>query len=297
MCRPRIDLVRAVAALLVLCAVTACRAQRPAPHVTPSGCAWVGGSTSQLRGTFIVVAHRGNTGTTPENTLAAFDAAFDAGASAIEVDVHLTSDGIPVVIHDETLERTTSGAGLVAQTTLESLRSLDAGSWMGWQFAHEKIPTLAEVLELAKSRNRGVLLDLKVDNIGRSIPNLLAETGFPAAWLIVATQTPEQTADFVVHSSASEIVLNFEAPPSWPVTLFETLRASGLSGVELGANWSRRFVAEAHRHQMPVYTYVINDAATMNNLLTDGVDGMETDDPAELARVLRGRGWTFDCAR
>jgi glycerophosphoryl diester phosphodiesterase len=94
----------------------------------------------------MVIAHRGASSYVPENTFAAFDLALQMGVRHIELDVQLTSDGHLVVIHDDTVDRTTNGSGLVTRHTLESLRGLDAGSWFGTRFAGECIPLFDEVL-------------------------------------------------------------------------------------------------------------------------------------------------------
>ena len=109
----------------------------------------------------LVVAHRGFSGAAPENTLAAFRKAIEAGSDMIELDIQLSKDGKIVVIHDETLERTTDGQGRVADRTFPEIRKLDAGSWFGSQFSGEKIPTLQEVLELAKGK---VLVNIEIKN-------------------------------------------------------------------------------------------------------------------------------------
>ena len=93
-----------------------------------------------------VIAHRGASGTCPENTLPAFRRAVDLGAPMIELDVQLTRDGHPVVIHDRTLDRTTSGRGAVRRRTLAEITKLDAGRWFSPAFAGARVPTLAEVL-------------------------------------------------------------------------------------------------------------------------------------------------------
>ncbi len=93
-------------------------------------------------------AHRGASTAFPENTMAAFQAARAMGAEAIEFDVHLTGDGVPVVIHDYDLARTTSGAGYVHDLSAHHVRSLDAGSWFDPSFAAERVPLLEEVLAL-----------------------------------------------------------------------------------------------------------------------------------------------------
>lgn len=109
-----------------------------------------------------VVAHRGSSWVAPQNTLAAFEAAARAGADAIELDVQLTSDGQVVVIHDDTLDATTSGSGWVKDTTLADVRALDAGAWFAPAFAGQRVPVLAEVVELlGRHPSVGLLCELK----------------------------------------------------------------------------------------------------------------------------------------
>ncbi len=93
-----------------------------------------------------VIAHRGYSGRYPENTASAFVAAIRAGADMIELDVCLTKDRVPIVIHDQTLERTTDGHGLVSEYTFNELKKLDAGSWFSPKFKGESIPSLEEIL-------------------------------------------------------------------------------------------------------------------------------------------------------
>lgn len=102
----------------------------------------------------ICMAHRGWSGKAPENTMTAIRLALaEPAIKAMEIDVQLTRDGVPVLIHDFTLERTTNGCGLVMDHTLAELRELDAGSWFGDKFAGERIPTLEEVLIAVKGRS------------------------------------------------------------------------------------------------------------------------------------------------
>ncbi len=101
---------------------------------------------------FTVIAHRGASSYAPENTFAAFDLAIRMGARHIELDVEATRDGHIVVIHDDTVDRTTDGSGPVAGHTLETLQALDAGSWFGGEFASERIPLFEEVLRRYKGR-------------------------------------------------------------------------------------------------------------------------------------------------
>lgn len=109
----------------------------------------------------VIFGHRGYSGVAPENTMAAFEQAFIAGAQGIELDVHLTKEGELVVCHDETLDRTTDGSGLVEEKSLSELKKLDAGSWYGEDFKAQAIPTLREVLTLVVGKPYLVNIELK----------------------------------------------------------------------------------------------------------------------------------------
>jgi glycerophosphoryl diester phosphodiesterase len=112
------------------------------------------------RGRVAIIGHRGAPRETPENTLASFRRAFELGADAIELDVRLSRDGAPIVMHDATLERTTDGADSVSQRTLAQLKRLDAGSWFDPKFRGERIPTLEEALALVRAYSgRRVLIE------------------------------------------------------------------------------------------------------------------------------------------
>ncbi len=110
-----------------------------------------------------IIAHRGFSAVAPENTLAAFAAAIEHGADAIELDVQLSADGIPVVIHDTKLKRTTGTKGKVFKKTLSELKQLDAGAWFHPQFSGQQIPTLAEALHSASGIPKHIYLDVKTN--------------------------------------------------------------------------------------------------------------------------------------
>lgn len=117
-------------------------------------------------------AHRGVSGEYPENTMAAFKAAVEMGADGIELDVQLTKDGQVVVIHDETINRTTNGIGYVKDFEWKQLRRYDAGSWFDPLFINERIPLLEEVLELVKDRNPHMLMNIELKNDLLEYPHL-----------------------------------------------------------------------------------------------------------------------------
>lgn len=117
----------------------------------------------------LIIAHRGDSAHCPENTIAAFKSALDLGADLLELDVQLAKDGHVVVIHDGSVDRTTSGSGRVADMTLAEIRKLSAGypERFGDRFASEKVPTLAEALTLARGRAK-VMIEIKKESISES---------------------------------------------------------------------------------------------------------------------------------
>lgn len=119
-------------------------------------------STTQDAATPGIVAHRGGTTSTPENTLAAFRASIQRGYDFVETDLRMTADGVPVLMHDSDVRRTTDGSGAVAQLTLAELRTLDAGSWFSQDFKGERVPTLDELADLlAHSEHTKGLIEFK----------------------------------------------------------------------------------------------------------------------------------------
>ncbi|MCT7949833.1 glycerophosphodiester phosphodiesterase [Ancylothrix sp. C2] len=122
-----------------------------------------------------IIAHRGFSAIAPENTLAGFRKAIEAGADSIECDLQLSADRVAVVFHDESLERTTGAAGKLKERSLEELKRLDAGEWKGAEFAGQQIPTLKEVLAQLQEIKKFIYLEVKryCDWQEKDIENLL----------------------------------------------------------------------------------------------------------------------------
>ena len=134
-----------------------------------------------------VVAHRGYSAVAPENTLPAFAAAVLAGATHVEFDVRTTADGVPVVIHDRTLDRTTSGSGHVWERPAAFVLALDAGAWFSPAYSLVRVPTLAETLDLLRPEAPELLLEIKppatLDQV-KTIVELVAERGLLARTIV-----------------------------------------------------------------------------------------------------------------
>jgi len=223
----------------------------------------------------LVIAHRGNSRFFPENTIASLLSAFDAGADLVEVDISVTRDGVPVLLHDHELSATTNGRGRVADLTWPELRQLDAGRWKDRRFAGTRVPAQVEALRAARGRGR-LYLDLKAEGLGAPIREALRAAGVEARDVIIAAWSPTQRADIRAALPEAPIV-SLEAPPT-PRLSGDQLKAAGM-------------LASAIATSLPVFVYTVNDEATMHQLVEIGVAGIETDDPALLRRVLDTYLW------
>jgi glycerophosphoryl diester phosphodiesterase len=125
--------------------------------------------------TLEIIAHRGYSARAPENTLAAVERALVAGADAVEWDVHVSADGVPVLFHDEDLPRTSDGAGLLREHSYEQLRALDVGRWFGAAFAGERIASLADALARVKGRVGRVYTEVKGWREDADLDRILAD--------------------------------------------------------------------------------------------------------------------------
>ena len=240
-----------------------------------------------------VIAHRGFSGVAPENTLAAFRKAIDVGADMFELDVLLSKDGRVVVIHDDTLERTTDGEGAVSARTLEELRALDAGSWFAPEFNRERIPTLEETLELAKDRIL-VNIEIKTEAVtDRAQGGIVDKTLELVRRLGMMDQIVISSFDPRALAHAREL-----DPGVKTASLYDAERQEHLSPEEVmaevasnGFNLSRKQVDESiveacHRLGRPVAVYTVNEIPEMQRVLDLGADAIFTDYPDRLLEVL-----------
>jgi glycerophosphoryl diester phosphodiesterase len=233
---------------------------------------------------FLGIAHRGASGRAPENTHAAFAVALALGAEAIELDCQLSSDGELVVIHDETLDRTTDGAGPVGDRTVAELTALDAGAWFDPSYRGERIPRLADVL--AQLRDRAMLnVEIKsASDLGMIEPKLAA--------LVAA----ERAGAWVVFSSFhAQAIRNMRAAAPWArlgVLADADPRPDGIAlALEVGAEalipgrrWvDARLVEEAHARELDVWVWTVNEPGEMRRLIALGVDAIFSDWPERFA--------------
>jgi glycerophosphoryl diester phosphodiesterase len=223
-------------------------------------------------------AHRGASAEAPENTLAAFRRALEVGADGIELDVHLSADGVPVVIHDDTLERTTDGSGPVAAQSRASLARLDAGTWFSPEFSGEELPTLQATLRLLTGRLR-LNLEVKEARAGMAVVDLLGH--FPQVEAVISSFDYGLLAR--LRRNAPELPLAvLQDAGDWHRALDRAvaLRACAFHPhVDLV---NRPLLAACRQLQLPVYAWTVDDPGRARSLFRAGVAGLFTNAPAGL---------------
>lgn len=231
------------------------------------------------------IAHRGASGTFPENTVSAFRAAVEAGADMCELDVQLSRDGAVVVIHDDTVERTTDGIGEVAELTLEELKRLDAGAkFKGGPFKGAQIPTLDEVFS-ATSGKCGLNIELKAGGLEHQVAQIM--------------QARNALSDSIVSSFDWEYLkkiqqLNFNIrvgllAEEKPVELM--MNAVAMRAYSINPRWDMvtpDLCKAAHERGLKLYTWTVDADARMRALIESGVDGIMTNYPERLRTVVGG---------
>lgn len=246
---------------------------------------------------FLIIAHRGASAYAPENTVAAFDLALQMGIHHLELDVHLTCDEHLVVIHDDTVDRTTDGTGPVAEQTLAALRVLDAGSWFGAAFAGARIPTLAEVLTRYRGRAH---LHIELKGHTAHLPQRAVD-------LVRA----HGLAPYVTFTSFQEAHLQSmrayapEVPTGWLVREVSDAvmaRARALGCVQLcphAAVVTPELVRRLHAGGFLVRAWGVAEAALMRRVVEAGADGMTVNFPDKLLAYMaeRQRRRQADCSQ
>ncbi len=233
----------------------------------------------------LIIAHRGASGVAPEGTEAAIDAAIRAGAPMVELDVQMTRDGRLVIFHDDRLERTTNGSGLVCQTPYATMVRLDAGTWFHPRFADARVLLVSQVFQQVPTR---MAMNLELKPTPRRRPIL------------------ERLLRLVHRFGVSRRVLLSSSDPHWLSLLRSTrLPRALISAAPLGdaiaqavrwgcvawhpAHTAVRpwHIARAHAAGLRVHVWTVDDLARAHRLIRWGVDGLFTNDPARLLPLCR----------
>lgn len=248
---------------------------------------------SQTVKNFAVIAHRGASFYAPENTMSAFELAHQMKADMIELDVLLSKDNVPVVLHDAFLEGTTDGIGLVKNHTLSELKQLDAGSWFSKKYRNKKILTLEEVLKWAKDKI-SVNIEVKTEAVSDTYKNgiefysieLVREYGMQNH--IVFSSFDYRSVSHLKRNApeiATSILYEKRRPfRKRPLDLIHNYQADGFN-----VNWRRlnaREIDQIKKEGYDVWVYTVNKEKTMRKLIRRGVTGIFSDRPDLLRQVL-----------
>ena len=250
-----------------------------------------------------VVAHRGYRGSFPENTLVAFEAAIRANTDMIELDVSLTRDRIPVVIHDNTLDRTTNGSGPVSEHTLTELKNLDAGCWFSTKFRGEAIPTLEELLMSVKGR---VIVNIEIKQVSIESPTIPDGIETQICKMVEKLEMVDSVLiSSFEHSYFARIQRwyqnqgKFTFPKIAPLQeepLSEEL-ALGLCSLQSAYSFhpDENFVTPSLIETLKadgfrIFPYTINKEKRMEQLIQWGVTGIISDEPELVWKVIRKLG-------
>lgn len=237
--------------------------------------------------TALVISHRTNMGTMPENTLAGISAAIDDGVDAIEVDVRATADGVPVLLHDASLERATGARRELTEVTtdeLSALRVIDPHDDAGPQ----PVPTLAEVLALIDGRCR-LVIEVKQADIEQLIATTLREasaTGWCWLWAF-DVWIASAVSEALLGVPTSLLVGEHAAALDGPESPLKVAHGAGFAGVSLHRSLvTPQAIAEAHGRGLNVYTWTVNDPTEIRRVRDAGVDGICGDYPIRVAETL-----------
>ncbi|MEO8157280.1 MAG: glycerophosphodiester phosphodiesterase [Betaproteobacteria bacterium] len=228
-----------------------------------------------------IVAHRGGGLLAPENTLAAIRLARNLGFTGVEFDVKLTADGVPVLMHDDMLERTTDGSGAVGEASYQDIATLDAGNWFGNEFGGERVPSFAAASALCREAGLWANIEIKPNpgeerQTGETVARMakLLWTGAHPLPLLSSFSGLALEAAAVESPDLPRALLVAEAPPNWQAQL------DRLQCVALHVNHRHldaALVKAVHDAGHGVLAYTVNDSERALDLLDWGVDALVTD--------------------
>lgn len=236
-----------------------------------------------------LIGHRGAKESAPENTLASIREAARQGARWVEVDVMLTRDRRPVLIHDDTLDRTTSGHGPVPEHDLAALREFDAGSWFDPRFAGERVPTLEEAVGLIRDLGLGLNLEIKPYPGQEEATAEVALAALRPLWpmdrplLLSSFEVPCLEVAQRLWPEIPRGYLLWDPPADWAAV------AERIGAATLNVHQDRQSadsVAAYRATGRPVLAYTVNDPGRARTLFGWGVSAVFTDAPGRLAREL-----------
>jgi len=237
----------------------------------------------------MVCAHRGNSAYFPENTLVALRSGCDIGVPMAEIDVHRTADGPIVVMHDHAVDRTTNGSGAIAEMNLEQIRALDAGSWMSPDFAGEKVPTLAEVLDLCRERGMFLCIEIKQDGIAPDVARVIDECRMADDVIVISFSFDTVVAMRELRPAIAAGWLTGEIDPARLDAVISRCLSNGIMTVSAHyAALTPEVVERCRLRGMTVYAWTIDEGPVAKPYAEMGVDVIASNDPKMMQEYLAG---------
>jgi glycerophosphoryl diester phosphodiesterase len=237
-----------------------------------------------------IASHRGGGATAPENTLPAISAALAAGFDYVEVDVALTADRHPVLMHDATVDRTTDGHGRLSTLTLAEVQALDAGSWFDAEYAGTRVPTFAEFLDVLDASGHRALIELKGEWDAAAVESAVAELTARGLERRVAVSSFDART-LAMAGAASTVLPRLFILRHLPEDVVRAATEATVRGliVDRRAVLERpEVVDELHAAGIRVVVYTLNSDTQWDEVTALGVDGIVTDDPATLSMWQQG---------
>ena len=235
-----------------------------------------------MRRACLNIAHRGASGRFPENTLTAFRAAIEAGADMCELDVQSTRDGVVMVMHDETLDRTTDGYGPLSALTLAEAKALNIVSGRDRTVTGERVPTLDEVFALTRGRC-ALNIELKGAAVEAAVCRSVRDNGELEKSMVSSFDWSALERARAIEPEIRIGVLGERAPNKMLAA------ASELKAVAINPRFKlvdAALCAEAHRRGLQVYVWTVDDVRAMRSMLDRGVDGIMTNYPERLRALI-----------
>ena len=248
------------------------------------------GATRSAGDQAFIASHRGGGATAPENTLPAITAALAAGFDYVEVDVALTADRQPVLMHDATVDRTTDGHGRLSNLTLAQVQALDAGGWFRSEYAGTPVPTLAEFLDLLATSGQRAIVELKGEWDAAAVASAVGEVAARNLERRVAVSSFDART-LAMAASASSVLPRLFILKHLPPHVVSAATEAGVRGLVVSrkAILERpEVVDELHEAGIRVVVYTLNSDTQWDEVTALGVDGIVTDDPATLSVWQKG---------
>jgi glycerophosphoryl diester phosphodiesterase len=232
----------------------------------------------------LVAAHRGDRASAPENTLPAITNALEGDLAFVEIDLQLTRDGVPVLMHDETVDRTTNGSGLVADFSLKKLQKLDAGKWYAKKFRKTRVPTFDEFLDVFAQYDKKAMVELKgfwTKDQAQVVADAIFARGVEQRILFESFDFTSLQNAQAVAPGIGRIIIRRDLPAD-PAALAREFDAIAILTSAASVEQNPLAVQQMHDAGYGLLLYTLNSEERWSEALALGVDGILTDEPSDL---------------